>query len=918
MPHETTGIPSRHGKWLSIWEGTPTASIRGYAKASIALDATNGVVYYNSGSYGTAVWSGIAAAAGDLDAAFDLGGEIDGCTTTGTAVEIGDGDDSLLIYTNSSVPTITTDGGSNLVIGAAADITIAPTGGDVAVTGTLAVSGTVTSTGDFAVGVNKFNVTAATGATQIDSTLNVDGNLTVGTNKLTVTVGTGALATDAGLTADSLTGNSATTLAIASVATVATTYDAGTTGTLSIQTTGTGNVTIGNASVTTLALVAGTVSVTGSFAFAGQIAAGAGIDMNGTELIMDVNGNSSLHMDTDDQLDVKLGGADEYTFTATSLDLQANKLIFDANANTSITADTDDRFDFEIGGTDELHYSTAAFAFQVATTISTGATTLTLSPTTDVIVANGKGLIVGHTIGGATAQTNEFQVLGTTVADGSMTLGVFSATAGSGPQINFLRSHDAVIIDASFDVVDVNDVLGSITWHCDDGTDYTSVAASIHAIAAVTPAENDTPGILIFSTTADTAQTVTEAVRIDSSQDLRCSAGLIVGSTTIQVTTAQANEFQVLGTAAADSSMTLGCFAASASVASALTFVKSRNATIGSNTIHVDGDVLGSIIWHVADGSDFVSVAASIVAKIDDASVLQDHTGGEILFNVTADGAATVTQCARISSAGDFRIADGRGLIVGSDTAQITAEVTNEVQILGTTTADASLLIGAFVGAASINPPQIMFVKSRAAIGTSTIHVDGDELGEIVWNVGDGNDFVSRCAQIHAEVDDASVLENHTGGALVFSTTADAAATVTENMRIAKDGTISITAGVQIGTDSYIAAGQKIGFDGSGAATYIYETGGVLTAVSDGNIQLSPKGNADTGMVIIGLKTVAGASELHIIGDDDSDDDPGYLVLYDHTGADYYIWVDNTGDLRINSSKPADEDSDGTVVGAQA
>ena len=39
---------------------------------------------------------------------------------------------------------------------------------------------------------------------------------------------------------------------------------------------------------------------------------------------------------------------------ATSLDMNGNELILDADADTSITADTDDRIDFKVGGSDEL------------------------------------------------------------------------------------------------------------------------------------------------------------------------------------------------------------------------------------------------------------------------------------------------------------------------------------------------------------------------------------------------------------------------------------------------------------------------------------------------------------------------------------------------------------------------------------
>jgi hypothetical protein len=40
------------------------------------------------------------------------------------------------------------------------------------------------------------------------------------------------------------------------------------------------------------------------------------LDLNGTELILDADGNTSITADTDDQIDVKIGGADDFKFTA--------------------------------------------------------------------------------------------------------------------------------------------------------------------------------------------------------------------------------------------------------------------------------------------------------------------------------------------------------------------------------------------------------------------------------------------------------------------------------------------------------------------------------------------------------------------------------------------------------------------------
>jgi hypothetical protein len=47
---------------------------------------------------------------------------------------------------------------------------------------------------------------------------------------------------------------------------------------------------------------------------------------------------------------------------------------------------------------------------------------------------------------------------------------------------------------------------------------------------------------------------------------------------------------------------------------------------------------------------------------------------------------------------------------------------------------------------------------------------------------------------------------------------------------------------------------------------------------------------------------------------------PGMLVLYsgEATGVPYYLWVDSSGDLRIHTAAPTDEDMDGTVVGSQS
>jgi hypothetical protein len=78
--------------------------------------------------------------------------------------------------------------------------------------------------------------------------------------------------------------------------------------------------------------------------------------------------------------------------------------------------------------------------------------------------------------------------------------------------------------------------------------------------------------------------------------------------------------------------------------------VKSRNGSIGGNTIVANGDNLGNITWVGANGTGFTD-AASIKAEVDGtpgASNMQ----GRLVFSTTADGANNVTERIRITSNG--------------------------------------------------------------------------------------------------------------------------------------------------------------------------------------------------------------------------------------------------------------------------
>mgnify|MGYP003627408874 CR=1 FL=1 len=62
--------------------------------------------------------------------------------------------------------------------------------------------------------------------------------------------------------------------------------------------------------------IGGLATVAGALTVSGLTTANAKLDLNGTELILDADADTSITADTDDQIDVRIAGADDFTFTA--------------------------------------------------------------------------------------------------------------------------------------------------------------------------------------------------------------------------------------------------------------------------------------------------------------------------------------------------------------------------------------------------------------------------------------------------------------------------------------------------------------------------------------------------------------------------------------------------------------------------
>ena len=165
------------------------------------------------------------------------------------------------------------------------------------------------------------------------------------------------------------------------------------------------------------------------------------------------------------------------------IDLNGNEMILDADGDTTITADTDDQIDFKTAGTDRVAIGASGNLF-VGSSTSNG-----ISGGTAGLQVTGAGF--NGAISASRHENNEY-----------------------GSSIMIGKSRNTTV--GSNTIVQNNDGIGAVTFFADDGTNLDSRVANISALVDGTPGENDTPGRLVFETTADGSAAPSERMRIDS------------------------------------------------------------------------------------------------------------------------------------------------------------------------------------------------------------------------------------------------------------------------------------------------------------------------------------------------------------------------------------------------------------------
>jgi hypothetical protein len=339
---------------------------------------------------------------------------------------------------------------------------------------------------------------------------------------------------------------------------------------------------------------------------------------------------------------------------------------------------------------------------------------------TPTVVAADGTVVVGHTAAlntdnyVGTQITPKVQIQGTNNQASTLSATTWSDST-AGPQIALGKSRSATV--GTNTVVQSGDILGAVTFAGDDGGEII-IAASIRAESDGTPGNDDMPGRLLFSTTADGAQTATERMRINSKGNVNIGSaddpdsalqitgstnvtGIMVGSisgTTLTITAVTSGSVSVgdrLFIAASGLDYNTYVTALGTGTGGTGTYTINNTTTLASTTIYlyassintlsfVDTDTaeltnqpIGGIEWY---GSDASTPGAGVKAYI--ATVAESATPDAAMLFGTSDNTASTqaVERMRITSGGNVGIgtsAPGNLLHVNGAAQATTFEVGN-------------------------------------------------------------------------------------------------------------------------------------------------------------------------------------------------------------------------------------------------
>ena len=262
------------------------------------------------------------------------------------------------------------------------------------------------------------------------------------------------------------------------------------------------------------------------------------------------------------------------------------------------------------------------------------------------------------------------------------------------------------------------------------------------------------------------------------------------------------------------------------------------------------------------------------------------------IYSPGADQVAVAT-----NGTGRLFIDSSGRLLVGTSTARSNffgTTLSSLTQTEGTGGAAGRGALSVINNDVSNNPPYVLLGRSGAAtLGSNAAVVSGSRLGTLTFHGADGTSFI-EAATVAGEVD-GTPGTNDMPGRLVFSTTADGAASPTERLRITSAGLVGIgtsspsnilhvsgTSGTPALFERTGSNGVFIGLkDGSGNNVFVGNTNGVFSVQTPGS-SFSDK-LVITSAGLVGIGVTAPNYSLDIVGDQRITNSAGSTLIVNRT-----------------------------------
>jgi hypothetical protein len=522
---------------------------------------------------------------------------------------------------------------------------------------------------------------------------------------------------------------------------------------------------------------------------------GGATDMEGRELVLDADGDTTITADTDDQIDIKIAGADDFQFTANTFTAQSGSTIAaQALTATTVTASG-------IVKTDDTTEATS-------TTDGSLQTDGGLSVAKDVVIGDDLKLLSDSAVlsFGADSDTTLTHTDGTGLTLNSTNKLLFGDT---GTYIH--QSADGVLDLVSDTEIEINattiDINGAVAM---DG--------------AITGATNITLSGELDAATGDFSGDV------DVDGTLEADAITINGTAIGSIYGAVAGSSSIVTTGALDSGSITSGFGNIDTGSSTIT----TTGLITGGSLDID-DVLinGTTIGHT-DDTDLITLANGVATVAGEISVTTLDIGGT---NVTAT-AAEINLIDGGTARGTTAVADGDGLLVNDGGTMRMTNVTTLKTYFQTGISSAADDISAGDAAVSITTSSGNITIDAAANDSDIIFKGTDATSDITMLTLDGSDAGSATFNHDIILGNDSFVQFGDAGEKITGDGTDLTINSSNDLHLTATTDINIPAnvGLTFGDD-----GEKIEGDGTDLTI---SSSGVTTLDSAGNINIDAGGSS--------------------------------------------------------------------------